>query len=230
MSLTACEPIGIVVGVASEAARLRGCRLPHLVAASGANAGRAERAARDLVARGVGSLVGFGLAGGLRRDLAPGAAVIPAWVILEDGDRVPVDPVWGAALGARDAILAVDHVVNSPDEKRRLARETGAAAVDMESGAVARVAREFGLPFVILRAVADSADRALPRVLDGAIAPDGRTRVARLLLQLVRNPGQIAGTARLSLDSAAGLSTLGALARGLSPPPARPTGTVPAFG
>jgi len=215
--------IGVVVGVTAEAGCLRGCPLPHLVARSGADTAQAERVARDLVARGVCGLVSFGLAGGLADEMRPGDAVIPAEVILEDGRRVFVDAGWGGAAGASGTLLAVDHAVSSVKEKRELARRTGASAVDMESGAVARVALEHGLPFIVVRAIADPIDRSLPSALEGVIASDGRTRIGRLSLNLVRAPGQIADLVRLSLDSRAGLTTLKALARGLCPPPASST-------
>ena len=38
--------------------------------------------------------------------------------------------------------------------------KAGADAVDLESAAVARVAERMGLPFAVLRAVCDTADRA----------------------------------------------------------------------
>jgi len=225
MSPTACETlsIGVVVGVTAEAGCLRGCLLPHLVARSGADTARAERAARDLVARGVRGLVSFGLAGGLADEMRPGDAIVPAEVILEDGRPVFVDGEWGRATGASGTLLAVDHAVSSVTEKRELARRTGAFALDMESGAVARVALEHGLPFIVVRAIADPAGRSLPSALEGVIAPDGRTRIGRLALNLIRAPGQIVDLVGLSLDSRAGLTTLKTLARGLCPPPASST-------
>jgi len=215
--------IGVVVGVTVEAGCLDECPVPHLVVCSGADAVRAERVARDLVARGVRGLVSFGLAGGLSDAMVPGDAVIPAEVILEDGRRVPVDAEWGLAADAAGTILAVDRAVSSPTRKRELARRTGAFAVDMESGAVARVALEHGVPFIVVRAIADPAGRSLPPALDGVVAPDGRTRIGRLALNLARAPGQFGDLIRLSLDSRAGLTTLRALARGLKPPPAPST-------
>lgn len=220
MSPSECEAplIGFIVGVTTEAARLKECPVPRVVRCSGADAGRAERVARELVSLGVRGLVGFGLAGGLTGATRPGAVVVPAEVILEDGRRLSVDPEWGRRAGAAGSLLAVDHVVTSPTEKRKLAK-TGAVAVDMESGAVARVALEHGLPFLVIRAIADPVERAPPAVLNGTIGSDGRTRIGRLALNLLRAPGQIGGLVRLALDSRAGLTTLETLARGLAPPP-----------
>ena len=51
-------------------------------------------------------------------------------------------------------------VLGTP-EKAELAAESGAVAVDMESAAVGRVARERGLPFLCVKAILDTPDRPL---------------------------------------------------------------------
>ena len=107
-------------------------------------AGRRSSARSVLVGLGAangltaGPLVSFGLAGGIAAGLACGDIV--------DADRV-VDAagatLWqGAPLGVPGArvgtIVAVDQVIDDPSERRRLHAITGALAVDMESGAIAR--------------------------------------------------------------------------------------------
>ena len=48
------------------------------------------------------------------------------------------------------------------EEKRRVATETGAMALDMESAAIGAMAGEHGIPFVVIRAASDLLDEDLP--------------------------------------------------------------------
>src|SRR3546814_11469473 len=68
----------------------------------------------------------------------------------------------------------------------------------MESGAVATVAAEAGLPFLAVRAVADRADDALPALVEHAVKPDGMPAVGRTLAAMLKNPTQIPATLRLA--------------------------------
>lgn len=58
--------------------------------------------------------------------------------------------------------LSVDRVVWRATDKQAYARTTGAVALDMESGAIARECRRAGVSFLALRAVSDLLDEDLP--------------------------------------------------------------------
>ncbi len=60
--------------------------------------------------------------------------------------------------------------------KATLRAASGALAIDMESAAVAEAAAEAGVPFLVLRVIADPADRAIPPVALHGVAPDGSRR------------------------------------------------------
>src|SRR3546814_17456601 len=68
----------------------------------------------------------------------------------------------------------------------------------MESGAVATVAAEAGLPFLAVRAVADRADDALPALVEHAVKPDGMPAVGRTLAAIMKHPTQIPAYLRLT--------------------------------
>ena len=78
-------------------------------------------------------------------------------------------------LGSR-TILATE------DAKRAAWRETGALAVDMESAVVARAADAAGIPFLVLRAIADPAVRELPSAALIPLAENGTPALARVLV------------------------------------------------
>src|SRR5215469_12254574 len=153
-SLLDSERIGVVVGMRAEARIARRCW--SRVAIGGEAAG-------GLLDGGATALLSFGLAGGLDPTLRPGAVVVPEAVISRGVRYATAEDVDGLARPGHDILLlGADTPVATIEEKRRLWGETGAAAVDLESGEVARVATERGVPFGVLRVVCDPAARSLP--------------------------------------------------------------------
>ncbi|MFP4003003.1 MAG: hypothetical protein ACLFV8_04440, partial [Alphaproteobacteria bacterium] len=94
---------------------------------------------------------------------------------------------------------------------------SGAAAVDMESHAVARAARERGLPWAAIRAVADPANRTIPATAMAGLAPDGTARPWRVIRELTARPQDLPALIRLGRDAQAGLATLRGAALHLLP-------------
>lgn len=209
--------VGVLTGVTGEGRCLMPLGSAVRIAYSGADPQAAERLADEL-AGGTTALVSFGLAGGLDPALRPGTLLLPPAVILADGSRVATDADWVERLGAaldvaslkpqRLPLAESDRVLATPADKRAFATETGAAAVDMESGAVARAAVRAGLPFLILRAVADPAGRGIPAAALAAVGPGGRLRLFALLGRLLAAPQEVAPLLRLAGDSRAALQTL----------------------
>jgi adenosylhomocysteine nucleosidase len=174
-----------------------------------------ERAARKLGARtalvGIGArrplpegpVVSFGLAGGLHDGLACGEVLDATRVVDRQGTVL-----WeGAPLGVPGArvgtILASDVLVDDPAERRRLHELTGADAVDMESGVLARTGRLAGC----LRAISDTPGRTLgplTEVLDG----NGRLRPRGVVRALAspRRTGRALADVRGALRKLEGVS------------------------
>lgn len=161
-------------------------------------------AASHLAARGAAALISFGLAGGLDPALSPGAIVIPRVILGAEGERFSADPQWITALGGAtaEAMLDSPHIVARAAEKARLFATTNAAALDMESGAVARAARAAGLPFAVLRAVCDPAAHDLPPAALTALDQRGAIGLARVIASVVARPAQIASLLTLARDAA----------------------------
>jgi adenosylhomocysteine nucleosidase len=90
---------------------------------------------------------------------------------------------------------------------------TQCVAADMESAAVAAVARRNGLPFIALRAVADPVDFSLPQAALVSMGKDGRLKPWKLALSLWRQPGQIRPLRELAGHSAAAKEALRKAAR-----------------
>jgi len=91
-----------------------------------------------------------------------------------------------AAIGSsapfvRGEILSADRVAVTAAEKLALRNRTGAVAVEMEAAAVKRKAAEWGVPFICIRVVSDTAADDLPLDFNRFRNADGdfsRTRIA----------------------------------------------------
>jgi hopanoid-associated phosphorylase len=206
--------VGVVVGYRAEA----DCLSPDLrVLCSGADFERARLAARSLHDAGATALVSFGLAGGLAPDLASGDLLLPKTVLLPGG-ALAVASAWRGRLAAalQDAgfsvrggpIASSERIVATATAKLALRAGTGAVAVDMESSAVAEVATELGLPFLVLRAIADRSDQSVPRAAGTAIDPDGEVRHLAVLRALLVRPWELGALIALGRGSSRGLAAL----------------------
>ena len=116
-------------------------------------------------------------------------------------------PEWSQRLlqlvpGALHADIAHSPVpISTAGHKLELARVTGAAIVDMESGLAARVASENRLPFAALRVVADPHDRALPPAAQIPLRHDGTPNMMAVMFSVMAQPGQIGSLIRVGRDT-----------------------------
>jgi adenosylhomocysteine nucleosidase len=204
---------GIVAALPSEAA----C-LPDgvLFAVSGIGRASAASAAVSLLDQGATSLISWGLAGALSPRLAAGDLLLPRGVMSASGEMLHTDEPWRLQLAESLAGLAWHEggivesrdIVHSRMEKQELAGNSGAVAVDMESAAIAHVAQQAGVPFLVIRCIADTANEVPPAFLTAAIGPGGRIRMGKLLPAVLSHPGAWLSLARLGWHTRAALSTL----------------------
>jgi hopanoid-associated phosphorylase len=200
----------------AEARCLRG--LEVRIACSGGSAERARAEAARLVAEGAMALLSFGLAGGLAPELRRGDLLLPQTVISPDRRSTPTDAGWRERVHARltagglepraGAVLGSESIVATASDKQALFEASGARTVDMESHEVAAIATAAGLPFLVVRALADPHDRVIPQVAREALRPDGRVRLRATLGGLIRQPNALIALLRLGRDGAAALATL----------------------
>ncbi|GEN62651.1 phosphorylase family protein [Acetobacter oeni] len=200
------QDIGFLVGLKAESNLLRRFWPDAPIAISGASSAGAERGCARLVACGAKNLVSFGLAAGLDPALKPGTIVVPD-VVMAGKTLYPCDPALRRRLGASPghvtagALLHSDTVVLDAVVKQNLAHESGCCALDMESGFIARTARQNGRSFAVLRAVCDPASRSLPPAAGIVLSPDGDVKIALLLRSLLNALGQIGGLVELGVDA-----------------------------
>jgi adenosylhomocysteine nucleosidase len=192
------------------------------VLASGMGCVRAARAAQRLVREGAGALLCIGVAGALDPALRCGDVVLANEVIcaqplalqlpgirptaLPAQARVRTTEPWRSQLAAALSrhgplvecpMLTSTELICEAHEKMRLFRQTGAVAVDMESAAVGVVANLHGLPFMVLRVIADTAQDALPAVLRVIVSADAQAPPWIAWLPLLRAPTAWPGLLRM---------------------------------
>lgn len=174
---------------------------------SGIGAENASRAAGALIEVGARRLLSWGTAAALDPALAPGTMVLPTTVLVRNGPPLRADAALHAELVRRlqdrvtlstGDLAEATRVLTTVSEKNALFRSTGAVAADMESAAIAAVARAAGLPFFAARAILDRADETLPERVIDSLDASGHVRSSQLVALLLRHPSEIASLYRLA--------------------------------
>lgn len=214
-----------VCGLAAEARIARGIGLQAL--AAGGDAALTVAKLDRAIAAGAEGIVSFGICGGLDPALMPGALLLPEAVLSGEGARFPVDVAWREAVAAslrRAAlapqtgdILGLAAILATAAEKSSRFRSTFARAIDMESGHAARAAQAAGLPFLVLRVVADPAQRSLPPAALDAADGEGRPKLARVLRALAADPRQLPAMISLAREARLALAMLARAASAAAP-------------
>jgi adenosylhomocysteine nucleosidase len=151
-----------------------------------------------------GRLVSFGIAGALRDDLPIGSVIDATRVVDESGAVLWEGEPLGVSAAQTGTILGATRIVDDPSERARLHAATGADAVDMESGALARTGRLAGC----VRAISDTPERGLGGLAEAA-KPSGETSYRGFVRAFVRAPRE---TARAARDARRALKSLEAVA------------------
>jgi adenosylhomocysteine nucleosidase len=215
---SAIRTTGVVVALVSEAKaltsqRVQPDRMTPLAAQSalwisGMGPAAARRAAQGLANAGATALAVFGVAGALDRSLSNGSLFCPEKVLDETGHIYAADAQWrtrlqrqlaatGLALHTDGTLLSVQKPLLTTADKSAAHRQHATLAVDMESAAVAAVAGEHKLPFLVLRAIVDEVSDAIPAALNNSVDAWGRPRTMSLIATLCRHPAVWADLPRL---------------------------------
>jgi adenosylhomocysteine nucleosidase len=189
-----------------------------LMVLSGVGPEAAERAAQRLLAEGAGFLVSWGCAAALDGALMPGSLVLARHVIECSGAVQSTDDTLRNRLAERltvsrlhihqTVLVESGQIVATPQAKAELLQRSGAQAVDMESGAVARCAAECQTPFLVVRAIADTATMSVPESVLAAGGENGKILLPVLLRHALSKPREIAALIRLGQHFSAAMRTL----------------------
>src|SRR5262249_12183700 len=106
-------------------------------------------------------------------------------------------------------LLTVPAVIDSSEERDKIARASGAAAVDMETEFIARACAEHGIPLLSLRVITDTPHEpfpAPPKVLFDI--EQQRTHLLKLVRFLLAHPNKIPGLVEFARRIARARKTL----------------------
>ena len=144
-------------------------------------------------------MISFGIAAGLAPGRAAGATCLVGREVVHEGRSYSTDADWAARLEEGDRPAACHDcrrrsaLLTSVCEKRALHAHSGAVAADMESHIVARLAAQHGLPFAVLRVIADPAEQDIPPAALAGMASDGGIDVRAVLSLAGEGPGSCRG-------------------------------------
>jgi adenosylhomocysteine nucleosidase len=151
-----------------------------------------------------GQLISFGIAGALRPGLAIGTVIDATRVVDENGEVLWEGPPLGVSHAVTGTILGASRIIDDAREREQLRESSGADAVDMESGPLARTGRLAGC----IRAISDAPGRELAGLAEG-VRLDGNVDYLGLARGFVRAPRE---TARAARDARRALKSLEAVA------------------
>lgn len=181
--------------------------------AGGVDAHRLAAELENEVAHGARAILSFGIAGALAPDLQTGDCVV-ARGVMAPGCHWRCDETWTTRLRERlpmsrfGDVAACDRPLASAAQKCALFEETHALAVDTESHVAAKVAVAHGLPFAVVRVIADTAARALPAAASVALEPGGHVDFPAVLRSIVAAPSQLPLLARTARDARVAFAAL----------------------
>ncbi len=225
---------GIVVALPEELSTLtskqidKGCCVvindKIVLAYSGAGAQNARAASELLIEQGAIRLISWGCAAALSKILKPGDLVLADALIDAENTQISIHDDW---LTLAKNLLSVHvqvhtgslaeslSIVAAAKDKKHLHTQTGAIALDMESIAIAKVARQNSLPFIAIRAIADPADMDLPKAINHSLNDQGDIVLAKLLSFIALRPAEVPGLIKLGLHFNAAKKTLKSVANQL---------------
>lgn len=185
---------------------------PVLLAHCGIGKVNAAALAQALLARGAARVIFTGVAGAVQPGLRVGDLVVSTDAVQHDVDatalgyargQVPGEPLsWPAdgelrrlaleAAGELEGVRVVsgriasgDQFVADPERVRALRTAFGAACAEMEGAAVAQVCARWGVPFVIIRCISDTADKSA-HVDFRSFTPLAASRAKRVVRGMLR--------------------------------------------
>ena len=138
--------------------------------------------------------------------------------------RFPVDPQllsYTRTAAAKAGVPTADgslftspKILFTPEEKAQRGQETGAIAVEMESGVHAAFAAKRGLPFLVLRVILDGVDMWLP-IVKGLTTPDGDVRALKAAMHVATHPRHLPALLALKRSRAVAAHALARLCSAL---------------
>jgi adenosylhomocysteine nucleosidase len=226
--------LGIIVALPQELTTLTSMPIPtgrvyfindhQAVILSGVGQQCANHAAWVFIQNGATKLISWGCAGALSKPLHAGDLMIPTQFIDQYHNTIKYDDSWARyALKKLSGIKNISHgtilesnvIVTAKQEKALLNKKTSADVIDMESTGIASIAHCHGLPFLAIKAVADTATMHLPKAIDVALNRSNQFQISTFLPYLLTHPYDIPKLIALGISFRAAKKSLHCVAQQL---------------
>jgi adenosylhomocysteine nucleosidase len=148
-----------------------------------------------------GVLLAAGVAGALDPDLKIGDVISATEVVAGRDVFVPSVRIPAARQGR---LLSIDQVLTTAEEKQEAWTKHGSPrplAVEMETVAIAAIAKKMKVRWAALRAISDTASVDLPLDFNRLRTEDGDLPPGRVARAVLRQPGAIPGLLRLGANT-----------------------------
>ena len=192
--------IGIITALKSEANCLDAIKnerdILHMVSGIGPSA--AGRTANEICKKGCNGLISFGYAGSLNPTYRSGALAI-GHSVSNGYQTIDIDSDWLNKLTKKlryenlhtvhmTSFLSSSTPLNDKLQKVSNSQNGKWDAVEMESYAIAEVAAKYGIPVLIIRAILDELDTAIPKGAINIIDAKGQQNKVATFYELVKKP------------------------------------------
>jgi len=149
-----------------------------------------QRMARFLQDRQLDCLISAGFAGALDDQLGVGELLLARNLSTADLSGT-LDFLTNLSIHVAN-LLTVPSMIDSREERNRIAQTTGAVAVDMETEFIARACAEHGVPLLSLRVISDTPCQPLPAPPSMLFDLDEQqTNFGRLVFYVAKHPPAI---------------------------------------
>ena len=177
-----------------------------VISLNGIGSKRAEAGTKKLMAEGIDVLVSWGSAGALHANIPLGALLLPGKVIdTFQNTFVAEENIYNKIKEnipshmqvVYDPLAETSTPLSDASQKKAFREASGAVAVDMESGTLARLAHQHQIPFVVIRSVADTSTMSIPPSILKTMSVEGKINFALLCQQLLLHPADCLALLRL---------------------------------
>jgi adenosylhomocysteine nucleosidase len=164
--------------------------------------------ARFLQDRQLDCLISAGFAGGLNDQLNVGDLLLAQNFSTAELSKAARSLLVNLPIHVAN-LLTVPSMIDSNEERNKIAQATGAAAVDMETEFIARACAEHGVPLLSLRVISDTPRQRFPAPAHVLFNIERqRTSVMTLVLYLCKHPTGLRGLIRFASQIARARETL----------------------
>jgi len=218
--------VGIIVAMASEAKVLKNQtsrlldEIPFAVNIAGPGIEHAKKATEQLLSDGCDFFISWGVSGGLNTSLESGTLVISREVASPSEQTVQFTDDLGEKISNQlmtlnphlGRIVSTKKPVISLTEKSKLRAVSQADAVDMESIAIAKIAKKNNCGFLSIRSIVDSANFEIPSSALAGMDSVGYLVILKVIRRLACRPKELKDLIRLSFHFLKALKTLRSVA------------------